>query len=111
MVVFFFSSRRRHTRYKVTGVQTCALPIWVRKPRGGSVRLRPSAAARTSENGRTVLRSEICWRLSAQILARTSVKLLLRSEERRVGKECRGRRVAKSEIRNSGEKVRVYEGR
>src|SRR6516162_2761888 len=25
---FFFSSRRRHTRYKVTGVQTCALPIY-----------------------------------------------------------------------------------
>src|SRR3712207_7773896 len=24
---FFFSSRRRHTRYWVTGVQTCALPI------------------------------------------------------------------------------------
>src|SRR3546814_4111423 len=29
-VVFFFSSRRRHTRCAlVTGVQTCALPIWV----------------------------------------------------------------------------------
>src|ERR1044072_9302403 len=27
-LVFFFSSRRRHTRYiSVTGVQTCALPI------------------------------------------------------------------------------------
>ena len=27
--VFFFSSRRRHTRCaRVTGVQTCALPIW-----------------------------------------------------------------------------------
>ena len=27
--VFFFSSRRRHTRSgRVTGVQTCALPIW-----------------------------------------------------------------------------------
>src|SRR5881296_4461559 len=27
---FFFSSRRRHTRCCcVTGVQTCALPIWV----------------------------------------------------------------------------------
>ena len=27
--VFFFSSRRRHTRYiSVTGVQTCALPIY-----------------------------------------------------------------------------------
>src|SRR5690606_40868257 len=25
----FFSSRRRHTRFHVTGVQTCALPIWV----------------------------------------------------------------------------------
>src|SRR5579859_7665368 len=25
--VFFFSSRRRHTRLTVTGVQTCALPI------------------------------------------------------------------------------------
>ena len=28
-VFFFFSSRRRHTRYiSVTGVQTCALPIY-----------------------------------------------------------------------------------
>ena len=27
---FFFSGRRRHTRSgRVTGVQTCALPIWV----------------------------------------------------------------------------------
>src|SRR6266700_4436018 len=26
---FFFSSRRRHTRFHVTGVQTCALPISV----------------------------------------------------------------------------------
>src|SRR3546814_5700847 len=29
VAVFFFSSRRRHTRCAlVTGVQTCALPIW-----------------------------------------------------------------------------------
>src|SRR3546814_11946205 len=33
---FFFSSRRRHTRCAlVTGVQTCALPIWP-AGRGGS---------------------------------------------------------------------------
>src|SRR3546814_3900867 len=33
---FFFSSRRRHTRCAlVTGVQTCALPIWSRGARGG----------------------------------------------------------------------------
>src|SRR3546814_1085077 len=31
VLVFFFSSRRRHTRCAlVTGVQTCALPIYVR---------------------------------------------------------------------------------
>src|SRR6266481_9706414 len=27
-VFFFFSSRRRHTRWNCDGVQTCALPIW-----------------------------------------------------------------------------------
>src|SRR3546814_8069549 len=33
MVSVFFSSRRRHTRCAlVTGVQTCALPIYVRQP-------------------------------------------------------------------------------
>src|SRR3546814_9152444 len=33
MFVFFFSSRRRHTRCAlVTGVQTCALPISQRRP-------------------------------------------------------------------------------
>src|SRR3546814_1304867 len=38
--LFFFSSRRRHTRCAlVTGVQTCALPIW--PPR---VRLRGPAS-------------------------------------------------------------------
>src|SRR5881394_3234119 len=37
-VFFFFSSRRRHTRLDgVTGVQTCALPIWT--PRQGTMRL------------------------------------------------------------------------
>src|SRR3546814_6578244 len=43
-ILFFFSSRRRHTRCAlVTGVQTCALPIWggrrARPPHGsGTVR-------------------------------------------------------------------------
>src|SRR3546814_20513481 len=37
MSLFFFSSRRRHTRCAlVTGVQTCALPIW-----DGRVRVEP----------------------------------------------------------------------
>ena len=36
-VCFFFSSRRRHTRSgRVTGVQTCALPIFPYLEMGGS---------------------------------------------------------------------------
>src|SRR3546814_7921789 len=37
--IFFFSSRRRHTRCAlVTGVQTCALPIWTAFPPQGLAR-------------------------------------------------------------------------
>src|SRR3546814_20116864 len=37
-ILFFFSSRRRHTRCAlVTGVQTCALPIWVITATGQSL--------------------------------------------------------------------------
>src|SRR3546814_16946792 len=52
---FFFSSRRRHTRCAlVTGVQTCALPIWAVRtgrsssPSGGGVEAEgaPSVAPR-----------------------------------------------------------------
>src|SRR5213082_3778716 len=56
---FFFSSRRRHTRLcQVTGVQTCALPIFT---------------------GRLVYRE---WDDNGTRRSRH------RSEERRVGKEC-----------------------
>src|ERR1051325_7477882 len=50
---FFFSSRRRHARLRtVTGVQTCALPIWVLalggelpyRVRGGVLRGRAGGA-------------------------------------------------------------------
>ena len=52
---FFFSSRRRHTRYiSVTGVQTCALPIWTlvlpSHPRGAVIFLR-----RTTGSGDVVI--------------------------------------------------------
>src|SRR3546814_19613723 len=40
-VCFFFSSRRRHTRCAlVTGVQTCALPIWAQGDPLEEVQLR-----------------------------------------------------------------------
>src|SRR3546814_6522375 len=46
VVAFFFSSRRRHTRCAlVTGVQTCALPIWV------SMQVPPELRTDTSVGG------------------------------------------------------------
>src|SRR3546814_5787944 len=81
---FFFSSRRRHTRCAlVTGVQTCALPIF------------------TPEDG--IITGHVVIVLVAGLPAYVLVKLLTpgfyarkdtktpvktRSEERRVGKEC-----------------------
>src|SRR6059036_1610815 len=65
---FFFSSRIRHTRYPtVTGVQTCALPI--------------------SEPRRTRSTGSFDARWSRPTMS--STRATFRSEERRVGKECR----------------------
>src|SRR3546814_6350896 len=54
---FFFSSRRRHTRCAlVTGVQTCALPIFDARARAGDPEaLRRSGSIR--DNGRVPLRA------------------------------------------------------
>src|SRR3546814_9647828 len=63
VLFFFFSSRRRHTRCAlVTGVQTCALPIFTAMQARSGGRLDPR---------RFSMRS-----------------MSTRSEERRVGKEC-----------------------
>src|SRR3546814_5097861 len=52
--IFFFSSRRRHTRCAlVTGVQTCALPICrdrIRARRRGSSRQDAGTAARQEDD-------------------------------------------------------------
>src|SRR3546814_5348420 len=66
---FFFSSRRRHTRCAlVTGVQTCALPIFSRLC-GSDFRFR---------------RMQFSAHSSGSFVKKTHT----RSEERRVGKEC-----------------------
>src|SRR3546814_3321999 len=89
--VCFFSSRRRHTRCAlVTGVQTCALPIFLeyffqihdpttRNRQGGDIGSSyRSAIFYTSDEQRKVAEETI-----ADMNASS-----LRSEERRVGKEC-----------------------
>src|SRR3546814_5956406 len=73
---FFFSSRRRHTRCAlVTGVQTCALPIYLCGP--------------LDENLRQIADG---WNVSlsrrGDHVSITGDQAKARSEERRVGKEC-----------------------
>src|SRR3546814_5974230 len=82
---FFFSSRRRHTRCAlVTGVQTCALPISIKPPH-------------LFDSGRHALYDFPFFTDVDDTRADTSAKLpqfrdsflvAIRSEERRVGKEC-----------------------
>src|SRR3546814_10353564 len=77
--IFFFSSRRRHTRCAlVTGVQTCALPISAPRQSASAHRLMvlPKRAS-----GPTIPPS-----FSAP--TQPKAPLISRSEERRVGKEC-----------------------
>src|SRR3546814_7879122 len=84
---FFFSSRRRHTRCAlVTGVQTCALPIYRRRAvvLPGQVADTPAqhtvSLEKRREKGRVEGHVNVSqWR---------DLNIVSRSEERRVGKEC-----------------------
>src|SRR3546814_7585294 len=85
-VYVVFSSRRRHTRCAlVTGVQTCALPIYLLS-RGPLRRVRTLEAA-----VQPIMRGDLGQRLPLSG-RRDELDLLAsivnRSEERRVGKEC-----------------------
>src|SRR3546814_4222710 len=90
VVFFFFSSRRRHTRCAlVTGVQTCALPISFDGPGlwGMGVTLLANGALYLS----LLFGWFYLWAVSPQWQVPDSDLngwLMLRSEERRVGKEC-----------------------
>src|SRR3546814_5203661 len=90
LLFFFFSSRRRHTRCAlVTGVQTCALPIFILRACANGRRqqftMRLIAAPRRWGLGLARLHNRCVWRLPAPRCRRRSIT---RSEERRVGKEC-----------------------
>src|SRR3546814_4954887 len=92
--LFFFSSRRRHTRCAlVTGVQTCALPIYqtnwaLPKPSRQSVHnlITPSDEVAKRQAGLFGL-SDHLKRLSAYGDSLEELGRIIRSEERRVGKE------------------------
>src|SRR3546814_6087679 len=92
MCYFFFSSRRRHTRCAlVTGVQTCALPIYK-----ASFKFMRTTSLADSKSARFLpqLREQSQeWRFVNDEVrqGRKLVRVFFsvtRSEERRVGKEC-----------------------
>src|SRR2546426_3233749 len=91
---FFFQAEDGIRDYKVTGVQTCALPIYsscgsFRSSRAASVAILPSAllVERFSLGAWWVFPIQ-SFRASGP---RKLMKITRRSEERRVGKECRSR--------------------
>src|SRR5687767_15250409 len=88
---FFFFQAEDGIRDKlVTGVQTCALPIWPRSSassriRARTVRTRRNASARATGSANS-------WETVCACPVSSRAKALSsRSEERRVGKECRSR--------------------
>src|SRR5256885_12367047 len=91
---FFFQAEDGIRDYKVTGVQTCALPISRRKTRRNQSRQGPEKVAQHVSAGWQVKKTESLLgtaenlRSGRRIFTDSSTR---RSEERRVGKECRSR--------------------
>src|SRR2546426_5049200 len=84
---FFFQAEDGIRDYKVTGVQTCALPISYESGRRGTV----GRAGATWPEGRGVANTTPPPWSNGGLLASTCCSASARSEERRVGKECRSR--------------------
>src|SRR5687768_17731686 len=90
---FFFQAEDGIRDVAVTGVQTCALPIY---PDRSAARLRAGIEAALGVRPAVVLADSFgrAWRLGqidVAIGAAGLTPLDERSEERRVGKECRSR--------------------
>src|SRR5688500_19767346 len=94
---FFFQAEDGIRDYKVTGVQTCALPIYdmvaYTPDQSGLYGIRLTLAA----PGDHVVLPEIISKEPLGPAVRQGDDQWFRSEERRVGKECRAREPAHNE--------------
>src|SRR5205807_3960425 len=90
---FFFQAEDGIRDYKVTGVQTCALPILTASLKGDKAALDQVETALLAQMGTDFPGSFALWHFRATIDAPTTLDDFVgqRSEERRVGKECRSR--------------------
>src|SRR5260221_8725754 len=91
--VFFFQAEDGIRDHCVTGVQTCALPIW---PRVDQVEADAAECAlggfkRGEPFGHVMRAAEKTKRVIVERLEAERHAVDSRSEERRVGKECRSR--------------------
>src|SRR5206468_8997518 len=89
---FFFQAEDGIRDLIVTGVQTCALPICARRP-SGKTEVYLSAIEKCLSLGRRalVLVPEIALTAQTVEIFQRRFQERVRSEERRVGKECRSR--------------------
>src|SRR3989440_6866288 len=88
---FFFQAEDGIRDLIVTGVQTCALPICAR-----GAPTRSAASTMSTVTHATVMRDTPRWRRPSDGGAEATmsdrlIEVVERSEERRVGKECRSR--------------------
>src|SRR3989449_2690584 len=93
MFFFFFQAEDGIRDVAVTGVQTCALPIWGAET---AIRVRLAPDLRLYTWGLAFLRECTAERARRNTLIKLrlcqySQAVMQRSEERRVGKECRSR--------------------
>src|SRR5689334_25374485 len=101
---FFFQAEDGIRDGTVTGVQTCALPIlaealW-RSPQGSPRSRSSPPRPRASASATRTARSRSRWSRSRKCAGRRAMP---RSEERRVGKECRSRWSRYHEKKKEGE--------
>src|SRR5256885_5218464 len=92
-VLFFFQAEDGIRDYKVTGVQTCALPIYLTRLFVGSEgTLGVITEVTVKLHGiPEAISGGICPFPSVEAACNATIATIQRSEERRVGKECRSR--------------------
>src|SRR5699024_11750994 len=83
-LLFFFQAEDGIRDRNVTGVQTCALPIFTRTVYGAKMAARNPPANTDGNSMRLTL-------TPAAVMAKKEMMPASETEERRVGKECRDR--------------------
>src|SRR5256886_8487995 len=93
VVLFFFSSRRRHTRFDCDwSSDVCSSDLLAETPGAlAALGMRGGRGGRTEELLVEVLRRNFKAETSQSSVIQASFTCADRSEERRVGKECRSR--------------------